>query len=238
MVGKLRHISKRFLFGISDLPKRFKRFFLHFLWWFPFRPEKDQYIIIKNPIEWLAAIPFYILDICLIPEFYEAVFEMAKWNIRYLTRDEHAVVGAIFKNSIDSGRIRLDEKAIMGPKQRNFAYVSFQTINSYGKMSKPILIHECVHVWQFLKFGSVYIMKALLAQHSKQGYDYGSVPGLLQMQADAKKFCAFNFEQQGDIVMDYFKLLNRPPELVNEKILDLYRTFVYDLFKDSQKDVA
>lgn len=230
MGDKTSHIFSRIFFGISDLPKRFKRFFLHFLWWFPFRPKLDQYLIINNTLEWFLAIPFYILDICLLPEIYEILFELTKWNMRNLNEDEQAVVSVIFQNSVDPTRIRLDEKAVLGPKQRNFAYVSFQTINSYGKMSEAVLIHEVVHVWQFLKFGSVYIMKALLAQHSKQGYDYGSVPGLLQMQANAGKFCTFNFEQQGDIIMDYYRLLKRPPELVNEPVLHLYRGFVEELY--------
>ncbi len=229
MVGKLSHIFSRILFGLSELPKRFKRLGLHFLWWFPFRPKVDQFVIIRNPLEWLMALPFYILDVLLIPEVYEILFESVKWNMRNLDIEEQAVVRAIFKESVDPNRVRLDEKAVLGPKQKKFAYVSFQTINSYGKMSEAVLIHEIVHVWQFLKFGSVYILKALMAQHSKQGYDYGSVPGLVQMQEKGCKFCEFNFEQQGDIVMDYFRLLKRPPELVNEPLMNLYRHFVEEL---------
>jgi len=229
MLEKINHIVSRFLFGFSELPKRLKRLLLHFLWWFPFRPKNDQYLIIRNPLEWLLALPFYILDLVLIPEVYEILFELFKWNMRYLNESEQALSRVIFKDSVNPARIRVDEKAVIGPKQRNFAYVSFQTINSYGKMSEAVLVHEIVHVWQFLKFGSVYIMKALLAQNSKQGYDYGSVPGLVQMQETEKKFFAFNFEQQGDIVMDYYRLLKRPPELVNESLMQLYRGYVQEL---------
>ncbi len=233
MLAKLGHIISRFIFGISDLPQRFKRFFLHFLWWFPFKPDLAQYEIIQSPLEWLLAIPFYILDILLLPEIYELIFELVKWNMRYLDPEEQAMIQSVFKESVDPSRIRLDERAVLGPKQKKFAYVSFQTINSYGKMRDAILIHETVHVWQFLTFGSVYILKALKAQHSKQGYNYGSIPGLVKMQKEKKGLLAFNFEQQGDIIMDYYRLLQRSPEQMNDQVLLLYRHFVQDLYGNS-----
>jgi hypothetical protein len=73
-------------------------------------------------------------------------------------------------------------------------------------MHDSLLVHEMMHVWQYQHLGVIYIPKALSAQYSLMKYDYGGKPGLMQAVEDGKKLLDFNFEQQAEIITDYFLL--------------------------------
>ena len=55
----------------------------------------------------------------------------------------------------------------------------------------------------------VYIVRALWAQKSKEGYDYGGIEGLAQAINEGKGLFDFNFEQQASIIEHYFDLRER-----------------------------
>lgn len=67
-------------------------------------------------------------------------------------------------------------------------------------------MHELVHIWQYQQIGSVYIPRALRAQFSEEGYNYGGMTGLQKAKQQGRSFSQFNLEQQGDIVSDYYRL--------------------------------
>jgi hypothetical protein len=129
-----------------------------------------------------------------------------KSNTRRLTSREIALAYSIFGESIDYKRVRIDDKARIACRQHDLAYVGFEVINSWGALSDPHFIHEMVHVWQYQHFGSCYIPRALWAQRTKAGYNYGGIEGLEAALAAGKRLLDFNWEQQGDIVADYFCL--------------------------------
>ncbi|MEL6945484.1 MAG: hypothetical protein AAFO82_22755, partial [Bacteroidota bacterium] len=54
--------------------------------------------------------------------------------------------------------------------------------------------------------GAAYIPRALWAQRTQEGYNYGGVTALQMAIQTNKKFWEFNYEQQGDIVADYFRI--------------------------------
>jgi hypothetical protein len=90
-------------------------------------------------------------------------------------------------------------------KGKAMAYVTLHTINFEKSIPDHILAHEMTHIWQYRKHGSIYITEALYAQRWGGGYDYGGLEGL---KANAEKgLKAFNFEQQAEIVEDFFKAL-------------------------------
>lgn len=72
----------------------------------------------------------------------------------------------------------------------------------------PVLIHELVHVWQYQHFGAVYIGKALKAQKSKEGYNYGGMENLYHQMLKGNTLTHFNFEQQAEILEDYYRALS------------------------------
>ncbi|NJL76371.1 MAG: hypothetical protein HC892_16485 [Saprospiraceae bacterium] len=94
------------------------------------------------------------LDALGVCKAYEWVSHL-KSNVRSLTARELFLAKLIFQDAINYDKVRIDERAFLGPKQYQFCYVSFNTINSWGKMSDDLLIHELVHVWQYQHFGAV-----------------------------------------------------------------------------------
>jgi len=140
----------------------------------------------------------------------------------------------IFGNAINYDRIRIDESAYLGPKQQQICYVSFYIINSWGKMQNSILIHELVHVWQYENMGAVYIPRALWAQTTDEGYNYGGLENLVIALSENKTIYDFNLEQQGDIIADYFRVKNGySPEWGNATVHDLsiYEEIIFGKLK-------
>lgn len=156
---------------------------------------------------WLLELFFYVCDLVGLAELYESLADIIKFNTRPLDEAEKALVRKFFGNSLNMNRIRIDEYAFGGPKSHGFAYVSFYTINSWGEMNEDIFVHELVHIWQYHQLGSVYIPRALRAQFSHEGYDYGGMANLVLAIRTGKKLNAFNLEQQGDIIADYHRIL-------------------------------
>lgn len=148
-----------------------------------------------------------ILEIFGIAECYETACDFYKKETRSLNAFELVMAKEIFGDTINYARVRIDETAEIACKNSHLKYVSFYTINSWGRMSDDIFIHEMVHVWQYQKFGAVYIPKALKVHLTEgMGYNYGGLSALQHSMKNNGKFLDFNFEQQGDIVADYFRI--------------------------------
>ncbi|MEM1328751.1 MAG: hypothetical protein AAGI23_22535 [Bacteroidota bacterium] len=148
---------------------------------------------------------FVVLEQFRVPLLYEWIAKQFKTH-RPLDQRERWLAKFVYGDSIDLDKVRIDEGAKFGPKQYNLCYVSFNIINSWGKMSDELLIHELIHIWQYQHFGAAYIPRALWAQRTQEGYDYGGLEALLSAKASGKHFWDFNYEQQGDIIQDYFRL--------------------------------
>jgi hypothetical protein len=155
---------------------------------------------------WWMYFVLMILDCLGISEFYETICDLFKFNSRPLLAWEKTLAKEVFGNKINYARVRIDEYAFVGPRQMRLCYVSFFHINSWGTMQNSLLLHELAHVWQYQKLGIVYIPKALLAQRSAAGYNYGGVEGLKIAMRNKKKLEAFNLEQQAEIISDYYRI--------------------------------
>ena len=166
---------------------------------FPYQP---QYIVVF----YVADLFFLLLDCVGFFEWYEIFSDIFKYKTRALSKAERTLAKIVYKDSIQLDRVRIDEKAYLGPPQMRICYVSFYTINSWGKMRDDTLIHELMHIWQYQKMGAIYIPRALSAQWTKMNYNYGGVPALLTALQEDKGLLSFNLEQQADIVADYFRI--------------------------------
>ncbi|MEY4903000.1 MAG: hypothetical protein RLZZ292_815 [Bacteroidota bacterium] len=144
-----------------------------------------------------------LLDFLQLDHAYQHLTARLKGQTRSLTEEEMALGKSIFGENIDYQVIRIDEHSHTAQRLRA-KYVSFNTINSWGKMSPDVFIHELVHIWQYQRLGSVYIAEALAAQRSEAGYNYGGIAALQKALEEGKTLRDFNFEQQGDIVQDYY----------------------------------
>ncbi|MFK7934402.1 MAG: hypothetical protein AB8G22_12895 [Saprospiraceae bacterium] len=188
------------------LPLRLLRLARHLQYSFS-NPSIQHPNTLRNlPLQWLIELFVLFLDCFGITEIYETLSDFTKFNTRPLTNWEKQLAQQVFGNTINYERVRLDEYALAGPRQYQFCYVSFFTVNSWGKMNNALLLHELTHVWQYENLGATYIPRALRAQHSEMGYNYGGVEALKEARSNQQTIYHFNLEQQADIVMDYYHL--------------------------------
>ena len=182
---------------------------------------------------------FFIADLLFFPEFLMLLNRTFKPNTRRLTQREIALARSVFGETIDYQKVRVDERSHIGCRQYRFAYVGFHFVNSWGELSDPHFIHEMVHIWQYQRLGSVYIPRALWAQRTAEGYDYGGIEALQNAAEQGKTLADFNYEQQGDIVADYFCLKNgwKPRWCAaNSAYIPIFEALVERAFHNSQSD--
>ena len=207
-------------------------------------------ILVKDPRElfnipshlyWWLELLFYIADLLGVGEIYETLADIVKFNSRPLTAEELKIVRTFFPSSLNASRLRIDEHSFFGPRSHHFAYVSFYTINSWGPMQESIFVHELTHVWQYQELGSVYIPRALRAQFSQDGYDYGGLSNLVRAVETGKGLADFNLEQQGDIIADYHRLLNGSHTrwgLGGKDDIWVYEKLMSELRESKERDLA
>lgn len=197
---KAHGIKQRAWFYFRQLPIRVIRLLKQFIV-FDF-----SFGFLEGLFQYFMSIALCILDLFAVPEIYETLMDLSKWNTRALTKRERLIASVIFTDSINLDMVRIDDRAVIGPKWGRFAYVSYHTINSYGRISDAVLVHELMHVWQFTYLGSRYIINALLAQKSKDGYDYKGLARMHEVINERKTILDFNYEQQADIICDYYRV--------------------------------
>ncbi len=156
-------------------------------------------------LQWLLEWPLLVLDLSGLFDLYEILCTWCKWHTKPLTQRQRELAKRVFGSSMNLDAVRIDYRARIGTRRGKMAYVSFATINCFESMRDPHLIHELVHIWQYERVGAVYIVRAILAQLSEKGYDYGGKIGLLANKDRGLE--GFNYEQQGDIAADFYKRL-------------------------------
>lgn len=163
-----------------------------------------------------------------MPEWFQMIQHIANWKIRRLTPEEKALGQNIFSDTINFDLIKINSQSRWATKKFAIAYVSFNIINYKNKIRKETFIHELMHVWQYQNYGSIYIARAIKAQMSKEGYDYGGFENLYQGMLCGKRLLEFNFEQQADIIEDYYKL-TQANDHASDMILSIYRYYALQL---------
>lgn len=208
MRTKVKSILYRIFFAFAYVPLRLLRLIIHFFFPLFFWVSKvPQYQIITNWYDWFLMIPFYVIDLVGLVELYEILNELINWNIRDLSSHEILMIEQIFHFNVPIEYIRVHSNNLIA-KKLGIAYVSFRQINYHERLSNDVFIHEMVHIWQYNIFGAVYIYHAWKAQISEEGYDYGSATALIDHVKKGRLFHQFNFEQQADIIQDYYRSKN------------------------------
>lgn len=176
-------------------------------------PWKDPYLkgLVTLPGGWVFAglhyvieLPMLILDVIGFPELYGYIQYLAKPNSRPLDAAEYQTAQYLFKNHLDLRQVRIDENARIGTHGGKYAYVSYYYINCSGQLALPVLMHELVHILQFVQTGSPYIFRNLMAHTSKEKYNYGGLAKLTEVLDSPETFHQLNYEQRADIVSDYY----------------------------------
>ena len=193
-----------FISLLRSYPSRVVRLFIHFLQWMP--KVQRYHLRSKTITEWFCDFACYLADLFLIPDIFEFILVWINPNIRLLNESERKYVKKYFHDNVQLGNIRINKEMPKKIQSLALAFVSFNTIHYAKKISLPIFIHEVVHIWQYQKYGSVYIYRSLKAQRSEEGYNYGGLEALYSKMLSNHMFIDFNFEQQGEIFEDYCRL--------------------------------
>ena len=195
--------GRRLLSFIIRWPLCLWRWILWLLW---IKSPRGKHALIR----WLAGIVLLSFDLTFIILFIETLLDFVKWKTRPLTAPEKELALAVFGHHIPLHLIAFDPDSIPVKKNKTTAYVSFHTINGSVNLPEYIFIHELVHICQFHHRGSVYISESIWAQKWGGGYNYGGLEWLTKYRA-GKGLTAFNYEQQADIIEDYYRWKNNMP---------------------------
>jgi hypothetical protein len=134
---------------------------------------------------------------------------MTEWEIRQARR--------VFGNNISYSKVTIAEGSISAQigSAGNYARTVGNTIYfpPGGSRDMAFMIHELTHVWQYQTTGWTYAPKAIWAQIS-EGYSYTdsgqtAEQSLIAARNAGKTLYSYNKEQQGDILSDYYKRLQK-----------------------------
>ncbi len=214
-------VLSRFQYVFVSYPNRLIRFYLGLI-----GRKSNLTIPSKSLGDYLMNQVFNLADLILMPDILDLLIN-TYGSKRKLSREERQWVDKLFGNAVNSDFVYLNEN-VNGIKDGLFtAYVSFNCINAIRKMEVHVVLHEMVHVWQYQRFGSIYIYKALKAQNSLSAYDYGGGEGLKIRKTEGQSFYDFNFEQQGQLIEDYVRNIEQLDSDLELK--SLYEFFIQQM---------
>lgn len=183
--------------------------------------------------DYLPDVFLTLLDTLFIGDLYVIAQLIIKPKIRHLTAAEYTMAEEVFGDQLDLKRVMIDDKARLLVIKYSFAYVSFDMVNYHLRLSNAVLIHELVHVLQYQRFGAKYIYRALKAQASKEGYDYGGKNGLCKALDNDQSLWEFNFEQQAQIIEDGWRVNQNFSWQLSPDELQLYHYYMQYVMKSS-----
>ena len=216
--------------GFFSTQTRWKRLLGHVFW-----IRNWNFLPASHPLIWFGDLICYLVDVIYLPEILEVFLFFTVGHLRHLDREEKELARAFFSRSVDLSLVFVNDQAKIFTKNFAHAYVSFQMIHFDKEIEPSIFVHEMVHVWQFQCFGTVYLFRAMLAQMSKEGYDYGGFPAIRQCSEDQVPLLMFNFEQQAEIIEDYYKIHSHPLYKLDRDLVFSYRHFFKQLEQISRK---
>lgn len=207
--------------------KRWKRLFYHF---FQLLPGVKPAIPRTRWYDWPGDLVYYLIDVLYIPEWYSLLSVLFRNNLRFANELEEYLIAEYFEGLVDKRFVLFNDGASALVKKFAHALVTFNIIHFDKELSEPIIVHELVHIYQYQKYGSVYLYRALQAQLSKNTYDYGGSENLASGILKGKTIYDYNFEQQASIVEDFFRLNNKFTIFYSSAKNDLLEKHYKDLF--------
>ena len=175
----------------------------------------------------LLALGLLGLDLLGVPEIYDALGILFKRKVRGLSPKEIELIEEVIPDCLPVKLIKIDASSKFIAGRLKIAYVSFFTINYHQELDEHTFAHELIHVWQYYHFGSEYIIQALAAQKSKEGYDYGGAKQLFEDFGTSRKLLDFNFEQQGEILADYYSIQKTVKTQTSGRNVHLQKVYQY-----------
>ena len=134
---------------------------------------------------------------------YVQAFLFMQFGERPLTKDEQALLARVYRGSVAYTNIRLIRgfAGFYSINDRPFTLGEKIYLKNVDPAGQPdVLVHECCHVWQYQHFGSRYVMEALAAQASADGYDWQA-----GLDHGAITWRDLNREQQAQFIQDAWR---------------------------------
>lgn len=147
-----------------------------------------------------------LLGLLMLDRFY-VLYSTYLTSSRKLNKEERRLIATVFSGTMDLDFIRIRVGKILGTMKGKVVYASINTVNSYRPIPRKILIHEIVHLWQYQKVGSSYLVRALAAQRTPKAYDYGGEEFFRNYLIDRISIRDLNYEQQASAVEDFYAQL-------------------------------
>lgn len=120
---------------------------------------------------------------------------------RPLTAAEEQVLREVFDDAVPLGEIRIVADmagtGVFGVSDQAFTLGT--TIYLKGDQRSSLLVHECVHVWQYRTMGPRYAADAVVAQNVGHGYDWRA-----EVAGGATRWTDINVEGQAQFVQDLY----------------------------------
>ena len=144
---------------------------------------------------------------------------------RKLNNNELQLLKSIYLDTIDYNKVKLTNQHLFSKLLKKYSGIVFDNTIVFTKKSYKddfslntgslaLLVHEICHVWQYQNLKYRWYKAGI--EHLKFGkstYSYNI--------ADHKKLTDFRFEQQGEIMANYFRLIqsNSPKVAVYEEVI-------------------
>lgn len=188
-------------FHYRNYPKMLHRLAYHMV---PIGERPHYKARVDSGIEWVGDLFFYLLDVVFVSYFYQIFSPVFKRDMRWLTPQEKELALSFYKGNFNPYYVHMHPRMPLWIRRKAYAYVSLHTINYRTEISRSVLVHEMAHSWQYQRYGSVYVFRALLNQREENCYDYGGLQGLYDSMVSGKSLDEFGFEQQAQILQDAY----------------------------------
>ena len=185
-----------------NFPARFIRLIFHF----KLRKMDDWRYSIHSIWIWPIELIVLIFDLMGFPDFIMQIRLLVNKDMRKLTSEEINIIHDFYGVVPFTHKIWMNPRDVFKFRRFAYAFVFHNSINYHLVITVPVLIHEFMHVIQYHLVGSVYIVRALFAQRSIEGYNYGSPMTIYNNMMVGKKIWDYNYEQQAQIMQDYYEI--------------------------------
>ena len=144
---------------------------------------------------------------------------------RNLTDKERKILKSIYFDDVDYGKVKITNQHLFSYLLKKYSAIVFDNTIVFSKLaykndfsihtgSMALLLHEICHIWQYQSLNYRWYKAGI--EHLKFGkstYSYNI--------ADHKKLTDFRFEQQGEIMADYYKLKqkNSPKAMIYDDVI-------------------
>jgi hypothetical protein len=126
---------------------------------------------------------------------------------RALHQWEFDIVHDIFQDGLDASRIRIVETRIMSAPTTLGNQVRVAPGWTFERDNKPVLVHECAHVWQYQTRGTSYITDSVYHNASGQIATGNRNVAYMNYQLRTNSSIGdFTAEEQATIVGDYYEM--------------------------------